>query len=175
MPGHSESIRADRRSTGFAMLIFWTGNQHDARRVDARGGMSVKKVILMGLLAVLTCGGYKVYQDFGPPSAAYRAYKQHADAIEMGGRMASREALARFGAAGNVPEIASVAYELESQHNEGEGRVRIVAVQSLLLVYRNEFGMPASRPHTSRTRHRALIEFADGRWKVTEFEKNEAN
>ena len=135
----------------------------------------MKKVMLMGLLAVLTCGGYKAYQDFGPPSEAYRAYKQHAEAVVIGGRMASRQALAGFGAAGNVPEIVSVGYELESQHDEGEGRVRIVAVQSLQLIYRDEIGMPAGRPFASRTRHRALLEFADGRWKVTEFEKNEAN
>ena len=127
----------------------------------------MKKIFLLGLIALLGWAGYSTYQKFGPAAEPFRAYQQHATAVVQGGTMAGRAAAARFGAAGNIPEVTAIEYELESQQEEGEGRVRIVAVQHVQRVYRDGMGNPAGRPKSSRTRQRALVERVGERWEVT--------
>ena len=133
------------------------------------------KVFLLGLLAILSCGGYKVYQTFGPPSAPYKAYQRYADAEVNGGLMAAKHALGRFGAAGNVPDVTSITYQLESQSRESDTRVRVVAVQYVQRVYRGSFGNPAGRPKVSKARHHALVELVNGDWKVTDLDREKLN
>ena len=130
----------------------------------------MKKIFLLGVLALVGWAGHSIYQKLGPAAAPFRAYQQHATAVVQGGAMASKAAAARFGAAGNVPDVTAIEYELESQQEEGEGRVRIVAVQHVQRVYRDGVGNPASRPKYSTTRHSALVERVGDRWKVTEFD-----
>ena len=124
---------------------------------------------------ILSCGGYKAYQTYGPPSAPYKAYQRYADAEVTGGLMAAKHALSRFGAAGNLPEVASITYQLESRMKESDSRVRVVAVQYVQRVYRDSFGNPSGRPKVSKERHHALVERVNGEWKVTDLDQEKLN
>ena len=130
----------------------------------------MKTVFVLALLAAVSYGGYAVYQKLGPNAGPYLAYQRYATATVRGSHMAGRAVAARFGAAGNIPDILSIEYQLESQRKEGDGRVRIVAIQYVTRVYRDDFGNPSGRPKVSKSRQHALIEkVADG-WKVKDLE-----
>ena len=128
------------------------------------------KFVLVLVLGVGSFTGYVAYQELGPPAEPYRAYQQYATATLQGGHMAARKALARYGASGQVPETGGISYELESQTRNGSDSVEIVAVQTVMHVYRDSFGNPAGRPKFSKSRQYARVERIDGRWKVTDLE-----
>ncbi len=130
----------------------------------------MKKVLLIGFLCVAAFCGYRAYEVFGSGSDAYRAYLKQATAEIRGGNMAAKHALARFGLADNIGDITAIDYELESQQDEGEGRVRIVALQYVTHVYRDGFGNPAGRPQVSKARHTAVVTRSGEGWKVTSIE-----
>ncbi len=134
----------------------------------ADGGRDVKTLFLLMVLAGLGYGGFVIHQQLGAPGGAYLAYQNHATARITGATMASRAALANFGAAGNAPDIQSIEYELESQQDEA-GRTRIVAIQYVTRVYRDSVGNPAGRPKVSKARQRAVVEKAGDGWKVRSF------
>ena len=130
--------------------------------------MKFTLVLVLGLIA---CTGYVAYHKLGPPAEPYRAYQQYATASLQGGNMAARQALARFGASGQVPDTSGIRYELESQTRNGSDSVEIVAVQSVTRVYRDSFGNPSGRRKVAKSRQYARVERIDGRWQVTELEK----
>ena len=129
------------------------------------GGKDVKSLFLLIFLAGLGYGGYVIHQQLGAPGGAYLAYQNHATARITGATMASRAALANFGAAGNTPDIQSIEYELESRQDDG-GRTRIVAIQYVTRLYKDSFGNPAGRPKVSKARQHAVVEKAGDEWKV---------
>lgn len=127
----------------------------------------MKKVLLIGFLGVAAFCGYRAYDVFGPGGDAYRTYLDHASAEIRGGNIAGKHALARFGLADQIGDITAIDYELESEQDEGEGRVRIVAIQYVTHVYRDGFGNPSGRPKVSKARHTAVVARSGDGWKVT--------
>ena len=131
------------------------------------------KFFLVLVLGVMSCSGYLAYEKFGPPSEPYRAYQRYATSSLLGGQMAARKALARFGASGQAPDTGGISYKLESQTRNGSDSVEIVAIQYVTRVYRDSFGNPSGRPKVSKSRQYARIERVEGRWQVTELEEED--
>ena len=126
----------------------------------------MKTLLLLMLLAALGYGGHVMYQSVSAPSGAYKAYQDHATARVTGASMASKAALANFGAAGNAPDIQSIEYELQSEQQDSEGRTRIAAIQYVTRLYRDSFGNPSGRPKVSKARQSAIVEKSGDTWKV---------
>ena len=135
----------------------------------------MKSLFLLLFLTGLGYGGYVVYQQVRAPGGAYLAYQNHATARITGASMASKAALANFGAAGNAPDIQSIEYELESERRDKSGKTRIVAIQHVTRLYRDSFGNPAGRPKVSRSRQQAVVEKVGDTWKVKSLESEKLN
>lgn len=97
---------------------------------------------------------------FGPIAEAYRAYREVAIA-EAG----SKRDDPRFsGIEGNLVDID---YRLESGEKEGDGRVRLVVVESLRFQKLSESG-PFGNRRVAQTRQNVLMTLVKGEWIVSE-------
>lgn len=124
----------------------------------------MKKLLWLLVIVVIATAIKDVVGYFGPMAAAFRSYRDEAEALELG--RAKAKALRDVDG-----HIVDVSYHLETAEPVGDGEVRLTVVEAIQFQRMSEMQAFGNR-RVAQTRQFVLMRRVDGKWAIAHIEEN---